>query len=199
MDKKQVITTLYLMRHGSTDLNHEHRYQGETDLPLSAYGKREIKQLRKRIKHIPFDLVLTSSAQRSQQTYKLLFTNEEHVLIHKGLTEINFGIWEGLTQSEIQSRYPKELSRYEKDPFTYAPKGGETFAAAFERIKNLHQDIRSIYKGKIIAILGHGGSLNIFLCYLLGIKPQTTWQFQLQPASLVKIVIYPNNRISMEL
>lgn len=198
MDKRQTITMLYLIRHGSTNLNHEHRYQSKTDLPLSTYGIKQIKQLKKRIKHISFDLVLTSSAKRSQESCQLLF-NKLPVVIHKGLTEINFGIWEGLKYKEIQSRYPKELSRYEQDPFKNAPSGGETFAAVFYRIKTLYRDICSIYQGKTIAILGHGGSLNIFLCYLFGIKPQSAWQFQLQPASFTKVLIYPNNQVVMEL
>lgn len=199
MDKKLTITTLYLIRHGSTDLNLEQRYQSKTDLPLNIHGIKQIKQLKKRIMHIPFDLVLISSAKRSQQTCQLLFNRATPVVIHKGLSEINFGIWEGLTYKEVQSRYPKELSYYEQDPLKFAPKGGETFAVVLDRIKVLYRNICSIYQGKTIAILGHGGSLNIFLCYLLGIKPQTRWQFRLQPASLVKIVIYPNNRINMEL
>lgn len=198
MDKRQTITTLYLIRHGSTDLNHEHRYQGKTDLSLSTYGKSKIKQFKKDIKYIPFDLVLTSSAKRSQKTCQLLF-NKVPVVIHKGLTEIDFGIWEGLTHKEIQSRYPKELSRYEQNPFKNAPNKGETFADVFDRIKTLHHDICSIYQGKTIAILGHGGSINIFLCYLFGIKPQSIWQFKLQPASLIKILLYPNSKVVMEL
>lgn len=199
MDKKLTITTLYFIRHGATELNLENRYQGKTNLPLSVYGIKQVKQFKKRIEHIPFDLILTSPAKRSLQTCQLLFSSKIPITVHKGLTEINFGIWEGLTYKEIQSRYPKQLLYYEQDPSMYAPKGGETLAVVLDRIKTVYRDICSIYQGKTIAILGHGGSINILLCYLFGIKPQTPWQFQLQPASLTKILIYPNNKVVMEL
>jgi len=196
---KPTVTTLYLIRHGSTDFNRDHRYQGKTDLPLSVNGREQTRELKKRVRYILFDHVLVSPAKRSQETYQLLFGSKKPITVHKGLTEINFGVWEGLTYKEIQSNYPKQLLHYEQNPLTYAPNGAETFTVVFERIKTLHRDIFSTYRGKTIAILGHGGSINIFLCYLFDIKPQTPWQFNLQPASLTKILIYPNNKVVMEL
>ena len=39
------MSTLYLIRHGKTQANLEHRYCGSTDLPLSQEGAEELKRL----------------------------------------------------------------------------------------------------------------------------------------------------------
>ena len=36
-------TTLILVRHGQTDSNLNHRYQGQTDVPMNGLGRAQIK------------------------------------------------------------------------------------------------------------------------------------------------------------
>lgn len=199
MNKSQNNTTLYVIRHGATDLNLEHRYQGKTDILLSTIGRNQIEKLRQRLETISFDIVLTSSAKRSQETCEFLFTTNTPVIVHPGLTEINFGVWEEHTYHEIQSLYPEQLSKCEQDPFKYSPHDGETYDVVLDRISKMYQQICVNYRGKTVGIVGHAGSLNILLCHLFGIKPLTRWQFHLKPASLSRVVIYPDNQVVMEL
>ena len=39
------MSTLYLIRHGQTQANLEHRYCGATDLPLSPEGAENLQKL----------------------------------------------------------------------------------------------------------------------------------------------------------
>src|SRR4030081_3736245 len=43
-----------------------------------------------------------------------------------GLREINHGRWEGMTRREVREKFPEEAAEWEKDPYTFAPLGGES-------------------------------------------------------------------------
>ena len=42
MDQNKKVTTLYLVRHGTTAWNQALRYQGQTDNPLDEIGERQV-------------------------------------------------------------------------------------------------------------------------------------------------------------
>ena len=43
-----------------------------------------------------------------------------------GLREISHGRWEGLTRQDVETQFPEEYRMSEADPFTFAPRGGES-------------------------------------------------------------------------
>ena len=47
---------LYIMRHGKTDWNIQHKLQGRTDIPLNEEGRQMAKQAREDYLDIPIDI-----------------------------------------------------------------------------------------------------------------------------------------------
>ena len=47
--------TLFIIRHGETVFNAEHRFQGHSDSPLSAIGRKQVTALGQRLKDIKFN------------------------------------------------------------------------------------------------------------------------------------------------
>jgi len=43
--------------------------------------------------------------------------------------------------------------------------------------------------------VAHRGSLQVLLCLALGLSPLARWQFQLEPASLSELDLYPEGAI----
>jgi len=193
-------TKILLIRHGKTDLNSKEGYQGKTDLPLNKDGSAQIRKLKPRLTKLNLEVIFTSPAKRTQKTCKILFKdNQIPIVVHAGLTEIDFGAWEKLTHTQVKKSYPKQLAKWESDPFKHAPTKGETMKIVLNRLSKLYQEILQQYRGKIIALVGHGGSFNILLCHLFGIAAKTKWQFRFSPASLSEIFIYPDNQIVLTL
>ena len=62
---------LYLVRHGETEGNLVHLYQGDSD-PLSAKGRAQGAILAKRFESIPLDLILASRYVRAMETAKMV-------------------------------------------------------------------------------------------------------------------------------
>ena len=69
------MSKLYLIRHGKTQANLEHRYCGSTDLPLSPQGIEELQNLHYDISGVRF---LTSGMLRTEETLQLLFGPGPH-------------------------------------------------------------------------------------------------------------------------
>ena len=51
------------------------------------------------------------------------------------LKELSFGVWEGLTWSEIEVKDPKGLRARRKDRWGFAPEGGESYAMLADRLR----------------------------------------------------------------
>ena len=89
------MSTLYLIRHGKTQANLEHRYCGSTDLPLSQEGAEELKRL---CYEIPEARFLTSGMRRTEQTLSILFGPVAHTR-SPAFREVDFGVFEMPTKS----------------------------------------------------------------------------------------------------
>ena len=76
MERKQVIPTqskllqLYFIRHGETEWSLSGQHTGRTDIPLTARGEDEARELGPHLREIEFARVLTSPRQRARRTYE---------------------------------------------------------------------------------------------------------------------------------
>ena len=101
-----------------------------------------------------------------------------------GLRERSFGIWEGMTFSEIKERYPKEFAAWADNPLVYAPVEGETTLAVRDRVIGAIDDILKTHRGEHIAVVAHGGVNRIILCHILGIPLQNIFRIEQDYAAL---------------
>lgn len=194
------ITRFFIIRHAVTDLTIDEQYQGKTDMPLNKVGVLQAKRLKKYLRSFTIDLIVTSPSKRAKETSKILSKDKSiPIKIYSGFSEINFGVWEGFIHKEIELRYPKELSNWNKNPFINRIPGGENMDEVMNRVATAYKDIIKEHQGKTIEIVGHGGSLNALLCHLFHILPSPIWQFRLSPASLTEILINHNNQAVMTL
>jgi alpha-ribazole phosphatase len=88
----------YLIRHGETAGNAEHRYIGRTDEPLSAAGRALAEQAPK---DLSLPLVYVSPMRRARETASILFPNARQQVIYD-LREMDFGIFEGRSPAEME-------------------------------------------------------------------------------------------------
>lgn len=86
---------VWLLRHGATVYNDEHRYQGRGDIPLSAQGLENLR----RAEFAP-PVVYVSPMIRAKQTAAVLFPEAKLVEV-PGLQEMNFGAFEGRNYQEM--------------------------------------------------------------------------------------------------
>jgi probable phosphoglycerate mutase len=176
-DDLNVVSPLYFVRHGETDWNRQHRFQGQTDIPLNRRGKIQARknasllfgvigndlEAKKQLSFISSPLV------RALETTKIILENSD--LQNTGfntsdtLKEISFGLWEGLTPAEAKQQYYHERQKRRQDRWSIAPPGGESFAS---RVTGIGQLLVSVPAHSVI--VSHSGILRIIL-HVLGKQP----------------------------
>jgi broad specificity phosphatase PhoE len=138
------MTTLLLVRHGETDWNADGRLQGQTDRPLSDYGRRQARQLADDLAGEEFDAVYASDLARARETAEIVAERLGlPVVLDPDLREKDWGNWEGLTSVE-------------RDRVEFV---GESTEAHQERMLRALRRIADRHPGGRVLVVTHGGSM----------------------------------------
>ena len=203
-----MVTTLYLLRHGETAGGDTKRYHGSIDIPLSEKGKQQAAEravlLRRHIekttisKHLSYlkdvqdntdnqnasnssglQAIYCSGLSRAIQSAEIIAAQFSLLPIRvPDLRERSFGIWEGLTFSEIREKYPEEFGAWADNPLAYSPIGGETTLEVRDRVISVISEIAEKHAGEEVAVVAHGGVNRIILCHILGIPLENIFRIE---------------------
>lgn len=93
----------YLVRHGQTDWNNEHRFQGHRNIPMNEVGIQQINDLADRIvmEKITFDRMIVSPLDRARKTAEIIadkthFSGEiiyDEDFIERGCGDLEGEVW----------------------------------------------------------------------------------------------------------
>ena len=186
-----------LTRHGETDWNIAHRFQGQSDVPLNARGREQARQLATHLATEKFDAIYTSDLSRARDTAKAIATHHDCLLIAEPrLREGNFGEWEGCTFPELEKLDPERVKAWMEDVGHFTPPVGETLHELAERVAAAYADIAAKHTNdEIILIVAHRGSMQMLIRHLLNLPITKFWQFHLSHCSITKIAVYPEGAI----
>jgi len=169
----QTTTRLYVVRHGATQLSAEDRFAGSTDVELSDEGRGQAAALGRRLQDGRLDAVYASPMSRARETASLASAGSNlPVNVLDGLREIGHGHWEGLTRRDVEQRFPEEYASWEADPFTFAPRGGESGAAVLARALAEMRRILNEHVGQRVLVVSHKATIRLVLSSLLGFDPR---------------------------
>src|ERR1700748_3843766 len=91
-----MIKTLYIVRHGQTDLNKQGIVQGRgRNTDLNDEGRQQARQFYEAYKAVPFDKIYISSLKRTQQSVQQFIDLGIPYEKLSGLDELGWGIYEG--------------------------------------------------------------------------------------------------------
>lgn len=154
------MTTVYFIRHGTTDNNIAGRFQGRSDIPLGEKGLRQAACLGERFAHVPLDAVYTSPLQRAYQTAQGVCAQLPlEPICWDGLREIDGGVLEGRTNDENIREYPEVMRTFREQPAKFCPPHGESAEQVHARVMQAIEEIIAKERGKTIAIVSHGFAL----------------------------------------
>jgi broad specificity phosphatase PhoE len=139
------MTTLLLVRHGETDWNADGRLQGQTDRPLSDYGRTQARRLADELVTDEIEAIYSSDLARARETAEIVAAQLGlPVLLEPDLREKDWGTWEGLTAVE-------------RDRVEFV---GESTEAHQERMLGALRRIADRHSGDgPILVVTHGGSM----------------------------------------
>jgi broad specificity phosphatase PhoE len=164
-----VTTRIFLVRHGATQLSAEDRFAGASDVELSDAGREQAERLARRLADDGIASVYTSPLTRTRDTAAILARPHRLTpVMCDGLREIDHGHWEGLTRGEVESRFRDEYARWEEDPYTFAPAGGECGLDVMARALPVVRQIVERHMGENVLVVSHKATIRLVISSLLG-------------------------------
>lgn len=179
-------TRLYLVRHGATQASAEDRFAGAIDVELSEEGAAQAHALGGRLREVPISAVYSSPMKRTLATAREIADPRGlGVTPHDGFREIAHGHWENRARRDVQKEFADEYKRWEMDPYTFAPAGGETGLSVVARAYPAVCEAIRKHAGGHVVIVSHKATIRLVLCALLGMDARGYRDYlDLSPASL---------------
>lgn len=169
---------ILLIRHGRTEWNAAHRFQGRTDIPLSDTGRVQAEKLANRLASWPIDVVYSSPLLRARQTAEAIAERHgKETVILDDLVEVNFGPWEGMYLKTLREKDHERLHAWFKDPFFHAPEGAENWEEIRVRIERAVASILQ-KRDEHIVVVSHGGIMRALFVVLLNLDPHSAWNIK---------------------
>ncbi|KAJ8370129.1 hypothetical protein SKAU_G00101570 [Synaphobranchus kaupii] len=153
--------SIYLCRHGESELNLLGRIGGDSG--LSSRGSKFACSLAGFIKSQSIqDLkVWTSHMKRTIQTAEALGVPYEQ---WKALNEIDAGVCEEMTYEEIQEHYPEEFALRDQDKYRYRYPKGESYEDLVQRLEPV---IMELERQENVLVVCHQAVMRCLLAYFL--------------------------------
>uniref|UniRef100_A0A8D0PCD4 6-phosphofructo-2-kinase/fructose-2,6-biphosphatase 4 n=1 Tax=Sus scrofa TaxID=9823 RepID=A0A8D0PCD4_PIG len=153
--------SIYLCRHGESELNLKGRIGG--DPGLSPRGREFARSLAQFIsdQNIKDLKVWTSQMKRTIQTAEALGVPYEQ---WKVLNEIDAGVCEEMTYEEIQDHYPLEFALRDQDKYRYRYPKGESYEDLVQRLEPV---IMELERQENVLVICHQAVMRCLLAYFL--------------------------------
>ena len=178
-------TTVILIRHGETEWNVRHRFQGLSDIPLNETGKQQAGFARNGLLDFKLDAIYTSPLRRAVETAEIIRGEREiPVYPEDGLKEMGVGEWEGLLVSEIDEKYPGWYDIWRTAPTKINLKGGEPFTETRKRAWKTFWEIVKKHEGKTVLIVSHMMCISSILLTVAGIPLDDIWKHPIRNGAL---------------
>ena len=159
---------IILVRHGETEWNRLHRFQGRSDLPLNPKGHKQARALASALKEEAITAIYSSPLRRAMETALHIgkFHPTTPVITESGLMEMNLGEFEGMAAQDWAEGFQDFRKSWEKNPATLAMPGGESLQEVQHRaIDVLKSVLESHPPESTLLICSHNFVIVSLLCF----------------------------------
>jgi broad specificity phosphatase PhoE len=180
---------LLLARHGQSVWNEVRKFQGGTDVALSALGRRQAEALGRAVRGRRLAAAYVSPMQRAFETATIALEGTGVPLTALDeLRELSLGEWEGYTVDEVSAREGDPYRRWVRAPLDCPPPGGEALPDVSRRVLRAIDRIAMAHpNGDDVLVVAHGGVISVYTCHLLGCSFNTMWRLRVDNCSLTTV------------
>ena len=181
---------LYIMRHGRTVWNMEHKLQGKTDVPLSEAGRPVVEQAAAAYRNTHIDVCYCSPLIRAVETAEIVLRGREiPIITDVRLEEMGFGICEGTTDFQDNPDNPIYPLFAAPETYRIPVEGGESLEDLYARTRVFLKEViePQLRQGKDILIVGHGVMNASIVCQIKDIPVKDFWSVKMKNAELVRL------------
>jgi broad specificity phosphatase PhoE len=191
------VVRLLLARHGQSTWNAERRFQGATDIALSALGRAQATALGHALAGYRVSAAYVSPYRRARETAEIALLDKPVPLSAMDeLRELSLGDWEGCTVDEVRGREGDPYRAWLLAPHDCPPPNGEPLDAVYRRVQSAVERISAAHRDdEDVLVVAHGGVISVYACVLLGCSFNSLWRLRVDNASLT--VVKPPRLVSL--
>lgn len=196
-------TTIVLVRHGVTPHTVEKRFSGglaSANPGLSDEGKAQIRAVADWLSPLAerVDAVVASPVRRTLESADILAAALGHVVeVEPGFAEMEFGVWDGMTFTEVGEKYPDDLTAW-LGSLDFAPEGGESFRTVQMRVLDGLERVLQTHAGKTVVVVSHVTPIKTLVAHAVDAPLEAVFRMELTPAS-VTVLSWFNGTASMRM
>jgi probable phosphoglycerate mutase len=160
---------LVIWRHGQTTWNLEHRFQGQTDVPLDALGVRQAAGAARLLAELDPQVLVSSDLSRAFDTASALASRTGlTIATDPRLRETNGGAWEGMRRDDLLRTDPESYRAWLAGEFIRPGGTGEDRHVVGARVMAAVWDaLAKTDPGRTAVVVTHGGAARAALAPLL--------------------------------
>jgi len=181
--RRDVPTTIILLRCGETAWREQGRLLGRRDIGLTEQGKAEVGRALSLVEGVEVSEILASPLSRAVQTAEVF---AQHYGVGVGrdprLLELDVGPWEGAVWADLVNR--QEFHDFVAGEAESFPDGENLDAARRRAVSSVEQAVADNSTSAVILIATHGFIVRLILAHYLGMSSSTIVRLQVNPGSL---------------
>lgn len=193
-------TRIYLLRHGEVVGFETPSYNGHADVGLTERGVAQYHQLKERLADAGITACYSSDLSRCVIGARIIGERLGiEPVLKSELRELNIGVWEGLTWTEIVARYPEQWQARLDDLVNYRVPGGENLLDLAARGVPVLRRIVSAHRGESVLVVAHGGMNRVLLLDAIGAPLSSLFNIEQRYACLNMVDYYEDGRAVVNL
>ncbi|MDI2127420.1 histidine phosphatase family protein [Yinghuangia seranimata] len=166
---------ILLWRHGQTPWNLERRFQGQTDIPLTEAGVAQAQRSARLLAALKPDAILSSDLVRASDTAgELARLTGLSVGVDAGLRETYAGHWQGLTNAEIEARFPEQFAAWRRGEPVRRGDGELETEVADRAVPVIEEAAAKLPDDGTLVVVSHGGAIRCAIGRMIGLA-EDSW------------------------
>jgi probable phosphoglycerate mutase len=165
-----MLKNIFILRHGETENNRLAIVQGSgIDGTLNETGQQQAHAFFLKYQHLPFELVVTSTLQRTHQTVKSFIDKGIPWVQLPEINEMNWGVHEGKSYATwMEQPYKEAITDWQKGIYETRLENGESAAELAERMGIFMQWLNNRPESNIL-VCSHGRAMRCMMTYFFGL------------------------------
>ncbi len=176
---------LFLVRHGETSWNRAEIFRGRIDVKLNEHGVEQARRTAAILSALNLAAVYSSPLSRALETAR--YIAEPHglpVIVEDGLTDLDYGKWQGLTHEEVKEQYVDLYRLWNTAPHKVRFEEGESLEDVRRRALEALDRIAARHNGQNVVAVSHRVVTKVVLCALLGLDTSHFWHIRQDPCAV---------------
>jgi len=187
------MTEIIVVRHGETEWNVKEVFRGRIDIELNETGRKQAELLAEYLSKVKIEAIYSSPLKRALKTAgTIAHYHKLDVKVADGLTDFNYGEWQGLPHQEVKDKYSQLYAEWINSPQQVKMPGGESLDDVRGKALAVVTSVVSKHKGKVV-LVSHRVVNKVLICALLGLDNSHFWNIRQDNCGMTTFT-YANRR-----